>query len=161
MGFQASTFRLAPRDVLGAPEPTFAVHADVLSAGEPGQRLKAHALSALMAVAPATFAWCMSLDRRHRSSQVITLQSGLTDFEAARRCYGQLTGGAAPDTFAAGRVQAYGATVLAVKDFEPECASAYREFLAKHGFGDRADVCLFNAGSLVAQFALVRAGGLS
>jgi DNA-binding NarL/FixJ family response regulator len=145
-----------PYSTLIAPEPTFSNHAAALAAPEARERLKAHALSALTAVAPATSAWYVGVDRRHRSYQAIVLQGDRFRTEPQDLWRRYLASVIEDDPFTAGRVQAYGVTVLALKDFEPECSARYRAFLADQGLADRADVYLFNAGSIVAQFALLR-----
>lgn len=145
-----------PYSTLIAPEPTFSNHAEALAAPEAGERLKAHALSALTAVAPVTSAWYVGVDRRHRSRQMIVLQSGRFPTDPGQLWRRYLAAAVEDDPFAAGRVQAYGVTVLALKDFEPECSARYRAFLAEQGLADRADVYLFHAGTIVGQFALLR-----
>ncbi|WP_270025400.1 helix-turn-helix transcriptional regulator [Solirubrobacter phytolaccae] len=128
-----------------------------MGAREASERLKAHALSALTAVAPATIAWYFAVDRRHRSHQAIVLQTARFEIEPAWMWRRYLACVADADPFTAARVESYAATVLALKDFEPESCDAYRAYLADQGLADRADVYLFNAGTIVAQFALLRA----
>ena len=66
----------------------------------------------------------------------------------------------ADDPFAAARVEARGATVLALKDFDDDESAALRRRLADAGLADRADVYLRSAGRIVAQLALVRSSEL-
>ena len=145
-----------PYSTLIAPEPTFSNHAEALAAPEAGERLKAHALSALTAVAPVTSAWYVGVDRRHRSAQAMVLQSGRLPADPEGLWYRYLSAVVEDDPFTAARVKDLGATVLALKDFEPESSATYRAFLAEHGLADRADVYLFHAGTIVGQFALLR-----
>lgn len=145
-----------PYSTLIAPEPTFSNHSEVLAAREASERLKAHALSALTALAPATLAWYVGVDRRHRSQQAIVLPGGGSRTEPHELWRRYLATVAEEDPFTPSRVKAYGVTVLSLKDFEPECSAIYRAFLAEHGLADRADVYLYNAGTIVGQFALLR-----
>jgi len=145
-----------PYSTLIAPEPTFSSHAQALGARAASERLKAHALSALTAVAPATSAWYVGVDRRHRSAQAIVLQVGRFHADPEGLWHRYLSGVIEDDPFTAARVKGYGVTVLALKDFEPESCATYRAFLAEHGLNDRADVYLFHAGTIVGQFALLR-----
>ena len=145
-----------PYSTLIAPEPTFSSHAEALAAREASERLKAHALSALTAVAPATSAWWVGVDRRHRSQQAIVLQPGRFPADPQGLWYRYLSAIVEDDPFTPTRVKDYGVTVLALKDFEPESCGRYRAFLAEHGLADRADVYLFHAGTIIGQFALLR-----
>lgn len=145
-----------PYSTLIAPEPTFSHHAAALAAPAASERLKAHALSALTAVAAASSAWYIGVDRRHRSHQVIVLESARGQADPRALWHRYLSAVAEEDPFTAARVKDYGVTVLALKDFEPESCTRYRAFLAEHGLADRADVYLFHTGTIVGQFALLR-----
>lgn len=148
--------RPVPYSTLIAPEPTFSSQSKALAAPEAAERLKGHALSALTAVAPATSAWYVGIDRRRRSYQVIVLQSGRFRTEPAHLWRRYLAGVIEDDPFTAARLGGSNAAVLALKDFEPESSAVYRAFLADQGLADRADVYLYNAGAVIGQFTLLR-----
>ncbi len=118
------------------------------------ERLQAHALDAVAAVVPVSLAWCFEVDRRHRPGRTVVLHPGGPDLDAWRRAHGD------HDPFAAARVEARGATVLALKDFDDDETGPYRRQLADARLADRADVYLRNAGRIVAQLALVRSSEL-
>jgi DNA-binding NarL/FixJ family response regulator len=138
--------------------PTYDRHR--MTAPEPGaplERLQAHALEAVAAVVPVSLAWCFEIDRRHRPGRTVVLQPGRPDLDAgAEWCRSQVD----DDPFAAARVEARGATVLALKDFDDDESGPLRRRLADAGLADRADVYLRSAGRIVAQFALVRSSEL-
>jgi DNA-binding CsgD family transcriptional regulator len=134
-----------------APEPAYVRHEDALESDLPLARLKAHALSAVGAVVPVTMAWCFEVDRRQQPVQALVVRSGPCELEPGRP-----PGPTAHDPFAAGRVQARGATVLALKDLPPAGTESLRRRLAQAQIADRADVYLRDAGTIVAQLALVR-----
>ena len=129
-----------------APEP-----------GAPLERLKAHALDAVAAVVPVTLAWCFEVDRRRRPARTVVLQAGRPDLDAASEWRRSIVD---HDPFAAARVEARGATVLALKDFDAGETEPYRRHLAAVRLADRADVYLRNAGTIVAQLALLRSSEL-
>ena len=129
-----------------APEP-----------GAPLERLKAHALDAVAAVVPVTLAWCFEVDQRRRPARTVVLQPGRPDLDAASEWRRSIVD---HDPFAAARVEARGATVLALKDFDAGETEPYRRHLAAARLADRADVYLRNAGTIVAQLALLRSSEL-
>ena len=131
-----------------APEPVYVRHQDALDSNLPLARLKAHALSAVGAVVPVTMAWCFEVDRRRQPGRALVVRTGGAGLRPP--------GPAVRDPFAAANVEPRGATVLALKDLDPAETESLRRRLAEARIADRADVYLRNAGTIVAQLALVR-----
>jgi DNA-binding CsgD family transcriptional regulator len=136
------------RFVRSSADPALTPYDQALLSDDHVERMKAHALGALTALVPATIAWYLDIDRRHRWSRAIVLQTERVELDPATV--------AADDPFSAANVQSRGATVLGLKDFPAQAGERYVRFLAARRLGDRVDLYLRSAGAIVAQFALVR-----
>jgi DNA-binding NarL/FixJ family response regulator len=146
--------------VMTAPEPDFGRHEDAVLSAEPLERLKAHSLSAVTAIVPVTIAWFFGVDRRHQFNQAILLQNGRHDLAPDVEWRRYLAWISDDDPFAAAKVEARGATVLACKDFDEELIAPYRRHLDAVRIRDRADIYLRVAGTIIVQFALFRSDEL-
>ena len=146
MAFHA---RFVRSPAAGACDPALTAYDAALLSDDHVERMKAHALGALTAIVPATLAWYFDVDRRHRRSGAIVLQTDRFELDAADLWRDD-------DPFGAANVQSRGATVLGLKDFAAQDSERHVRFLAARRLADRVDLYLRNAGAIVGQFALVR-----
>lgn len=150
----------SPSRLMAAPERDLGRHDEAVRSDEPLQRLKAHALSAVTAIVPVTLAWFFGVDRRRQFKQAIVLQRGRHDVVPDAELRHYLSDIAGADPFTAAETEARGATVLGCRDFDEQLIAPYRRGLVAARLRDRADIYLRDAGTIVAQVALLRSDQL-
>jgi DNA-binding CsgD family transcriptional regulator len=134
-------------------------HEQALRSGDRRMTLKAHALSALAGVVPATLATFHPLTRRLEIDEVVGLYAGAPSVSLADEWHRYATEASELDPFAPQRVSATGCCVLTLAD-GGEAARPFAAWLERCGWRDRAMVYLREGGTIVAVVALLRSAEL-
>jgi DNA-binding CsgD family transcriptional regulator len=132
-------------------------YTQALASPEPLPRLKAHALSTLVAFVPAPVAIFHRLCLRGLAQEAVGVQTARPDLSLADEWRAYVEVEQQHDPFITSPVAQSGAAVLAFADVCPEpLESAYGRFLGKLRLGDRVSVYLRDAGTTVAMVSLLR-----
>lgn len=126
---------------------------DALETGTPLLALKAHALSAVLALVPASLLVFLTVSRRHALQDSVALQTEQlrTPLPEIWRRY--LAEAQHHDPFASERVTS-GAVVVGLQDVEAD--ASFMAFLRDSGVGDYAVMYLRVSGTVVAAISLAR-----
>lgn len=134
-------------------------HEQALASSDPRMTLKAHALSALTGVVPATLATFHPLTRRLEIEEVVGLHAGAPALPLADEWHRYAAEAAELDPFSPQRLTASGCCVLTLAE-GGEAAGPLAAWLERCGWRDRVMVYLREGGTIVAVVALLRSAEL-
>lgn len=150
--------RATPSSRAATHAPELVPYEEAHTAADPLTRLKAHALTVVLAVVPASCAVFAGITRRLQVGDAVFLQRRTASSPMRARWRRYLLEVQPHDPLAARRVADSSATVLTLEDAGRgnEPGTPYAHFLDDAGIADVATVYLRSAGAIVGAIAVVR-----